>query len=80
MSDFTVSGDVTVTHVRPKSKPAPFWFGVFVGLTVSAVADLTDLHICFGQCDGKDWSLLGLYETPLPKKTDRLPLQKVPEK
>lgn len=79
MSDFTVSGDVTVTHVRPKSKPVRFWLGVFVGLTVSAVADLADLHICFGQCDGKDWSLLDLYETPASKKTDRLPLPEVPK-
>lgn len=36
-----------------------FWFGVAWGVLAMALFDLTDLHICVGDCDGAGYDIVG---------------------
>lgn len=36
----------------------PFWIGAFYGAMLMCLFDLTDLHICVGECDGAGYDLL----------------------
>jgi hypothetical protein len=34
-----------------------FWAGLLIGILAMAAMDITDLHICVGECDGEGLSL-----------------------
>lgn len=36
-----------------------FWMGFAWGVLAMAVLDLTDLHICIGDCDGAGYDIIG---------------------
>lgn len=63
-----------VNKQKPKSVRGAFWVGFLAGVLLMALADVTDLHLCVGECDGKGISLSNLYEQPVSKTADRLPL------
>ena len=35
-----------------------FWWGVMFGIILMAASDITDLHLCIGECDNSGLSLL----------------------
>lgn len=37
-----------------------FWTGLFVGALLACMFDLTDLHICVGECDGAGYDISGV--------------------
>lgn len=36
-----------------------FWGGVAIGFVLACGFDLTDLHICTGECDGAGYDIMG---------------------
>lgn len=36
-----------------------FWRGVLVGIVLACLLDLTDLHICIGECDSVGHDIIG---------------------
>lgn len=47
--------DIIITSItKPKHG---FWVGFGAGLLFMAVLDLTDIHVCVGECDGAGYDL-----------------------
>ncbi|MBO9421705.1 hypothetical protein J7481_19515 [Labrenzia sp. R4_2] len=68
--------NIHIAHApMPRNRTPSFWLGVVTGILVMALADVTDLRLCAGECDGDGLSLLELLEQQPAKKTDRLPIE-----
>ena len=44
---------------RNWTKSKRFWGGVLAGFLAACIFDLTDLHICAGECDGSGYDIVG---------------------
>lgn len=63
--------DVTVNYAvlrhedadnwRNWTKSKRYWWGVVMGVLLMCLFDLTDLHICVGNCDAKGGDIADLY-------------------
>ena len=49
------SAEMLFPHILAKR----FWCGVVVGALFMAMLDLTDMHICIGECDGAGYDIVG---------------------
>jgi hypothetical protein len=57
---------------KPGHTKGAFWMGVICGVLLMALADMTDAHICVGECDAEGFSIPGLFDRSVPKTEDRL--------
>lgn len=43
-----------------------WWLGLLSGVLLMALFDVTDLHICVGECDGRGYALLSPSQDDAP--------------
>lgn len=62
-------------NLKPRFSWLVFWAGFIVGVITMGLSDLTDAHLCIGECDDYGLTFSDFMGAPPSKKTDRLPLQ-----
>lgn len=52
------SDDQIAKRLFPRMWALRFWAGVAVGVLLMCVVDLTDMHVCVGECDGAGYDIV----------------------